>query len=153
MRKLVFCVYRSASDQRLCSIYMIVQHLYFLNPKFQNSGHLLRLNNPACIERGRKFGAMFSENHATRLISHGKISFSKTSLYFTGKCNCCIYCLAKYITDSETETQYRTQSKNTCNFNSLITSVIQRIMYYFDYVHPPLFNMSHFINGEFIQIA
>ena len=31
-----------------------VQSLYFLNPKFQASSHLLRLHNPACVGPGLK---------------------------------------------------------------------------------------------------
>ena len=31
----------------------IVQSLYFLNPKFQASSHLLRLNSPVCVGAGR----------------------------------------------------------------------------------------------------
>ena len=32
----------------------IVQSLYFLNPKFQASSHLLRLYSPVCVGPGRK---------------------------------------------------------------------------------------------------
>ena len=41
------------ADQRLCFRY-IVQSLYYLNPKFQASSHLLWLNSPVCVGPGRK---------------------------------------------------------------------------------------------------
>ena len=45
-----------AADQRLCFCYWIVQFLYFLTPKFQSSGHFLRLYSPVSVAPGRKSG-------------------------------------------------------------------------------------------------
>ena len=47
------------AEQRLCfrctdSTARIVQSLYFLNPKFQASSHLLWLYSPVCVGPGRK---------------------------------------------------------------------------------------------------
>ena len=43
-------------NQRLCLRYTprIVQSLYFLNPEFQSSSHLLQLYSPVCVGSGRK---------------------------------------------------------------------------------------------------
>ena len=64
MRKPAFCIcevkgtdqmcHNCEADQRLC-YYYIVQSLYFLNPKFQASIHLLWLYSPVCVEPGRNF--------------------------------------------------------------------------------------------------
>ena len=44
------------ADQRLCFRYTdeVVQFLYFLNPKFQASSHLLWRYSPVCVGPGRK---------------------------------------------------------------------------------------------------
>ena len=45
------------ADQRLCFRYtdsVVVQSLFFLNPKFQGSSHLLWLYSPVCVEAARK---------------------------------------------------------------------------------------------------
>ena len=42
----------------------IVQSLYFLNPKFQASSHLLRLYSLVCVGPGRKPLDLFSQNEA-----------------------------------------------------------------------------------------
>ena len=64
MRKPAFCIcvnkdadqLRSncAADQRLCFRYTDSTSLYYLNPKFQGSSHLMRLYSPVCVEPGRK---------------------------------------------------------------------------------------------------
>ena len=65
MRKPAFCICKNkdadqlrgnhAADQRLCFFATrIVQHLYFLNPKFQASSHLLWLYSLVCVGPGRK---------------------------------------------------------------------------------------------------
>ena len=41
------------ADQRLCFHYKVVQSLYYLNPKFQASSHLLRLYRPVGVGPGR----------------------------------------------------------------------------------------------------
>ena len=43
-----------AADQRLCFLIRIVHALYYLNPKFQASSHLLWLYRPVCVGPGRK---------------------------------------------------------------------------------------------------
>ena len=63
MRKPTFCICENKdadqlrgnreADQRLCFRY-IVQSLYFLNPKFQASSHLLWLYSLVCVGPGRK---------------------------------------------------------------------------------------------------
>ena len=64
MRKPAFCIcenkdadqlhgYREA-DQRLCFALRIVQFLYYLNPKFQASSHLLWLYSRVRVGPGRK---------------------------------------------------------------------------------------------------
>ena len=56
-----FAIENFESDQCLCSCYTIVQPLFFLNPKFQASCHLLLLHRPVYARRGRKpQGPVFS---------------------------------------------------------------------------------------------
>ena len=64
MRKPDFCICENKdadqlrgnreADQRLCFTTQIVQSLYYLNPKFQASSHLLWLHSPVFIGPGRK---------------------------------------------------------------------------------------------------
>ena len=64
VRKPAFCICENKdadqlrgnreADQRLCFRYHIVQSLYFLNPKFQASSHLLWLYSLVCVGPGRK---------------------------------------------------------------------------------------------------
>ena len=59
MRKLAFCICENKdADQLRCAFVFattrIVQSLYFLNPKFPASSHLLRLYSPVCVGPGRK---------------------------------------------------------------------------------------------------
>ena len=42
------------ADQRLCFAIRIVKSLYYLNPKFHASSHLLWLYSPVCVGPGRK---------------------------------------------------------------------------------------------------
>ena len=52
----------------------IVQSLYFLNPKFQVSSHLLWLYSPVCIGPGRKPRKRFSQNEAQMIIEECHLS-------------------------------------------------------------------------------
>ena len=53
-KKTDFCIYENKDvDQRLCFRYT-EQSLYFLNPKFQASSHLLKLRSLVCVGHGRK---------------------------------------------------------------------------------------------------
>ena len=62
--KTVFCICENKdadqlrgnreADQRLCFRYTIVQSLYFLNPKFEASRHILWLYSQICVKTGRK---------------------------------------------------------------------------------------------------
>ena len=64
MRKPAFCICENKdadqlrgnreADQRLCFATRIVKYLYFLNPKFQASSHLLWLYSLVCVGPGRK---------------------------------------------------------------------------------------------------
>ena len=64
MRKPAFCLCENKdadqlrgnreADQRLCFATRIVQSLYYLNPKFQASSHLVWLYSPVCVGPGRK---------------------------------------------------------------------------------------------------
>ena len=64
MRKPAFCICENkdtdqlrsncAADQRLVFATRIVQSLFYLNPKFQASCHLLWLYSPVCVGPGRK---------------------------------------------------------------------------------------------------
>ena len=73
LRKPAFCICEKktqisfAVTAKLISAFVfatqIVQSLYFLNPKFQASSHLLWLHSPVCIEPGRK-PRRFSQNEA-----------------------------------------------------------------------------------------
>ena len=57
MRKPAFCICENKDADQLCGICAfvfatrIVQSLFFLNPKFQVSSHLLRLYSPVCVGR------------------------------------------------------------------------------------------------------
>ena len=64
MRKPAFCICENKdadqlrgnreADQRLCFAIRTIQFLYYLNPKFQASSHLLWLYSPVCVRPGRK---------------------------------------------------------------------------------------------------
>ena len=60
VRKPAFCICKNkdAVAAKLISAFVfatrIVQSLYFLNPKFQASSHLLWLYSPLCVGHGRK---------------------------------------------------------------------------------------------------
>ena len=64
MRKPDFCICENKdadqlhgnreADQRLCFCTRIVQFLFYLNPKFQVSSHLLSLHSPVYVGPGRK---------------------------------------------------------------------------------------------------
>ena len=49
----ISCAGNRATDQRLCFL-CIVQFIYFFNPKFQASSHLLWLYSPVCVGPGGK---------------------------------------------------------------------------------------------------
>ena len=55
MRKTAFCICENKDEDQLrsnCAFVFatrIVQHLFFLNPKFQASGHLLWLYSTVCV--------------------------------------------------------------------------------------------------------
>ena len=58
---------RSVSRKLICVFVFatrIVQSLYFLNPKFQASSHLLWLHSPVCVGPGKKSEDEFSHNEA-----------------------------------------------------------------------------------------
>ena len=77
MRKPAFCICENKdadqlrsnheADQCLC-FRLIVQSLYFLNPKFQASSHLLQLYSLVCVGPGRKPECWFSRDAAQILI-------------------------------------------------------------------------------------
>ena len=57
MRKPAFCICENKGADQLCAFVFatqIVQSLYFLNPKFQASSHLLWWNSPVCVRPDRK---------------------------------------------------------------------------------------------------
>ena len=65
MREPAFCICENKdadqlrvnreADQRLCFRYIrIVQSLFYINPKFQASSHLLWSYSPVCVKPGRK---------------------------------------------------------------------------------------------------
>ena len=82
MRKPAFCICENNdADQlrgvtaKLISVFVfatrIVQSLYFLNPKFQASCHLLRLYSLDCVGPGRKpRGLVFSERGSFAVVLH-----------------------------------------------------------------------------------
>ena len=80
VRKLAFCICENKdadqlrsnreADQHLCFRYSeLVQSLYFLNPKFEASSHLLWLYSPVCVGSGQK---------------HRRLVFSQQGSNFTG---------------------------------------------------------------------
>ena len=87
MRKPDFCICenkdadqlrgnREAVTAKLISAFVfatkIVQSLYFLNPKFQASSHLVRLYSPVCVGPGRKpRRPVFSQRGSNKLLYHG----------------------------------------------------------------------------------
>ena len=83
MRKPAFCLCENkdadqlrsnyAADQRLVFAIRIAQSLYYLNPKFQASNHLLWLYSLVCVKPGRKPGDQFSHNEAH--MAYGKKLF------------------------------------------------------------------------------
>ena len=74
VRKPAFCIYAKTKTQinfavsaKLISAFffatLIVQSLYFLNPRFQASSHLLCLHSPVCVGPGQKSqGPVFSRH-------------------------------------------------------------------------------------------
>ena len=58
MRKPAFCICKNKDNQKLISAFIfatrIVQSLFFLNPKFQASRHILWLCSPVCVAPARK---------------------------------------------------------------------------------------------------
>ena len=73
MRKPAFCICENKdadqlreADQRLCFRYTdsTIQVLYYLNPKFQASNHLLGLYSLVCVGPGRKPERWFSHDAA-----------------------------------------------------------------------------------------
>ena len=74
VRKPAFCICENKdADQlavtaKLISAFVfatwIVQFLFYLNPKFQASSHLLWLYSPVCVRPGRKPEGRFSHNEA-----------------------------------------------------------------------------------------
>ena len=58
-----------AADQCLCFCY-IAQSLFFLNPKFEPSSHLLWLHSPVCVEPGRKLWRQVFSCHSSNYPSY-----------------------------------------------------------------------------------
>ena len=56
----------SSADQRLLFVFTvrIVQSIYYLNPKFQASSHLLLLHSPVCVVPRRNPEDRFSHDEA-----------------------------------------------------------------------------------------
>ena len=92
MRKPAFCICENKdadqlrgnreADQRLCFHLRIVQSLYYLNPKFQASSHLLWLYRPVCVGPGRKpRRPLFSErgSYGNKLFA---VSSNSTDILF-----------------------------------------------------------------------
>ena len=71
MRRYDFCIYEQKA-QISCTVtaqlisalvfaaYVIIQSLYFLNPKFQASSHLMWLYSLVCVSPGRKLQRLVS---------------------------------------------------------------------------------------------
>ena len=73
------------ADQRLCFRYIdIVQSLFFLNPKFQASSHLLWLYSPVCVRPGRKPRRPVFSRHGSYLDSLS-LAFNNRTLKFFKK--------------------------------------------------------------------
>ena len=54
MRKSAFCIYAKTKTQISFAVTRIVHSLYFLNPRFHSSSHLLWLYSPVYVGSGRK---------------------------------------------------------------------------------------------------
>ena len=88
MRKPAFCICENKDADQLISAFVfatrIVQSLFYLNPKFQASSHLLWLYRPVCVGPGRKpRRPVFSQRGSNYTVS--KIMVSNVRL-----CNLCI---------------------------------------------------------------
>ena len=73
MRKPTFCICKNKDVDQLCGnreadqrlfATQIEQSLFFLNPKFQASSHLLQLYSLICVGPGRKPECWFSHDAA-----------------------------------------------------------------------------------------
>ena len=74
MRKPAFCICENKdadqlrsnreADQQLCFVIRIIQFLYYLNPKFQASSHLLWLYSPVVSDLVGNPEDRFSQNEA-----------------------------------------------------------------------------------------
>ena len=76
----------SEANQRLCFRYT-EQSIFFLNPKFQASSHLLLLYSPVCVGPGRKPEDRFSHKEAQMSMIQVKLVRipSPVSLHFSLK--------------------------------------------------------------------
>ena len=74
MRKPAFCICENkGADQLRAFVFatQIVQSLYYLNPKFQASSHLLWLYSPVCVGPGQKpRTTVFSQRGSYVYVSH-----------------------------------------------------------------------------------
>ena len=73
----------SFSDQHLCFSFI----LYYLNPKFQASSHLLWLYSPVCVGPGRKPEDRFSHDtvHLLPKVTNNKITNNEPVKTHDGK--------------------------------------------------------------------
>ena len=83
-RKPAFCICEN-KDAELISAFVfatwIGQSLYFLNPKFQASSHLMWLYSPVCVGPGRKPEDRFSHNEAQWVSSCLLYVYTQGTLY------------------------------------------------------------------------
>ena len=73
-KKRLFAYAKIKTQIKLISVFVfaiwIVRYLFFLNPKFHASIHLLCLYSPVCVGRGRKPEDRFSHNEAHLSPAH-----------------------------------------------------------------------------------
>ena len=99
MRKLAFCICKNKDTDQLHLIFasLIVQSLYYLNPKLQASSHLLWLYSPVCVGPGGK---------------HRRPVFSERGLYCIGMFKSC---------------HEVTQGSNQCKMGLVVRKTVLRV--------------------------
>ena len=124
MRKPSFCICENkdadqlrGNAQLICVFVFathIVQSLYFLNPKFQASSHLLWLYSPVCVGAGRKpRRPVFSQrgSNISSFMYMYWVYFDNTCFKFT----VCFLCLFQFMDSSNSQgiIKYEPRSEKT----------------------------------------
>ena len=137
MRKLPFCICENKCADQLCSFQtaqlisafvfatQIGQSLYFLNPKFQASGHLLWLYSPVCVGPGWKPRRQVFLRRGSYYEHVLHLFFRRFFMWLTRKCNW-RHRRHSYRYCGKTLFPYRTIHRHSCRqYSPVLTSKTQ----------------------------